>query len=75
VIDPQRPGTVAALVVQAHEQPARLLAQRIEPQQPLAVGDRRSDLPLVRQPTRQAVQGVELALTKPLALLQKPLVV
>jgi hypothetical protein len=40
VVHPKRPRPVTACVVQPHEEPVRLLAQRVVPQEPLGVQDR-----------------------------------
>ena len=51
VVDAQRPRSVAARVVEAHQRPMRVLAQRVGARQPLGAADR-------RRPTPRALRAV-----------------
>jgi hypothetical protein len=75
VVDTQRPGPVAAGVVQPHQEPVGTLAQRVGPQDPLGVPDRLSVVALGLQELDQPLQGGQPAPPQPVALLQQPLVV
>ena len=75
VVGPQRPGPVAAGVVQPHQEPVGRLPERVLAQEPLGVADRRGVLAPGLQQLGQPLQGLQVAPAQPLPLLQQPLVV
>jgi hypothetical protein len=75
VVHPKRPRPVTACVVQPHEEPVRLLAQRVVPQEPLGVQDRPGMVAVLLKKPGEALEGLEIALAEPLALSEEPLVV
>ncbi len=75
VVHPKRPHPVTACVVKPHEEPVRLLAQRVVPQEPLGVQDRPVMVAVLLKKLGEALEGLEIALAEPLALSEEPLVV
>jgi MFS family permease len=75
VVHAQSPGAVAARVVQAHQPPVGLLAQRVMPEEPLAIPDRVEELAALGEQAGEPLQRVEEQLPEPLALLGEPVVV
>jgi hypothetical protein len=75
VVHPKRPRPIPARVVQAHKEPVCLLAERVVPHQPLGAQDRLGIIAARFEKRGEALEDVEVALAKPLALFEEPLVV
>jgi hypothetical protein len=74
VVGSQRPGPVAAGVVQAHQDPVGLLVQRVGAHQLLGSGDRLGVVAAPGQQPGQPLQGLQPAPAELVAFGQEPLV-
>jgi hypothetical protein len=74
VVHPQRPGAIAARVMQPYQSAVRLLAQRFFAQQPLGVSDRAGQIALRLKTGDQPIQRVQVAPAQPVPLPLDPLV-
>jgi hypothetical protein len=75
VIHPKRPRPVPARVMQPHEEPVRLLAERVVSQESLGVQDRLGVFAARLENRGQTLKGLQIALAEPLALVKEPLIV